>query len=266
MPRAARACASSRKGLFGPSVSSRSCGPLPCTSTTAGTGFDRSLGKVSVPESSIPPCFTTKSSSVNASAASVRPGVAGCVAVAGAGVKVSPASSNSSFSTTFICSGSRSKRSTLWHTCIPCRSVSDQASCFSSCPACVSSCFQMACTMAAESWACTCGVACANTLSACPVLIHSKWRPAISVKRSAFAVMLPHHSRSRHKICFISSNVFCQVIRSKLRSAGTVPFGELTGGTLRRAGARDGGDSSGGWPTPNKLPAAHSLYNKVWSG
>ena len=166
MPCAASLCASSRNGLFGPSVSSRSCGPLPCTSTTAGTGFVRSLGKVSVPGSSIPPCFTVKSSSVKFSSAPARAGVVGGVAVAGAGVKVSPASSSSSSSTTFICSGSRSKRSTLWQTCSPCRSVSDQASCFSSCPACVSSCFQIACTIAAGSCAFTCGVACANTLSA----------------------------------------------------------------------------------------------------
>ena len=57
MPRLASPQAKSLNGLFDPMVSSSSCGPDPCTSTTAGNG-PAPLGSVSVPGSCQAPLAT----------------------------------------------------------------------------------------------------------------------------------------------------------------------------------------------------------------
>ncbi len=85
MPRSASPHARSRNGVFGPTVASRSCGPEPCTSTTAASIL--SFGSDSVPGSAHSPLPTVTGCSVKRLAAG---GVAGAV-VAGRGVRRSPA-------------------------------------------------------------------------------------------------------------------------------------------------------------------------------
>src|SRR5580700_3531768 len=64
MPRLASPQARSANGLLGPTVSSSSCGPEPCTSTTAGNG-PSTLGLVNLPGSWYFPFSSESGSSVN---------------------------------------------------------------------------------------------------------------------------------------------------------------------------------------------------------
>ena len=91
MPRLARPSARSRNGLLGPMVSSRSFGPEPCTSTTAGQG-PSPTGVVSVPGRSRSPTVTSRDET--------SPAYGGCSHASVTGWKNSPAMRCSASKTT----------------------------------------------------------------------------------------------------------------------------------------------------------------------
>src|ERR1039458_1237224 len=135
MPLVANPQARSRNGLLAPMVSSRSFGPEPCTSTTAGQGPTPALGSVSVPGNRHSPRPKVNSFSRNAL---VRAYGGGSLASAAGwlGTKNKPATCPLTSNTTFVSSAIRSNWQVTSTTSYPVTLVALAPSCFWKRPAC----------------------------------------------------------------------------------------------------------------------------------